>query len=372
MQFIDLHAQQQKIKSSLTENISAVLAHGKYINGPEVKKLEDTLAAFAGTSYAVGCASGTDALLMALMAAGVTRGDAVFTTPFTFIATAEVVALLGAVPVFVDIRDDTFNIDPRKLEEAIKKAERQGDLHPKVIIPVDLFGQCADYDEINAIAQEHKLLVLEDAAQSFGAAYKGRRACSLTRMAATSFFPAKPLGCYGDGGMVFSDDKEMYEILLSIRTHGKGTDKYDNVRVGLNGRLDTLQAAILLAKFGVFERELELRQKVSGYYAAGLKNLCTVPHIDDFNTSAWAQFSILHEHRDKLAAHLKDKGIPSAVYYPKPLHLQQAFAYLGYREGDFSVSERISTRILSLPMHPYLETGEQDMIIEAIKEACRG
>ncbi|MEJ2665021.1 MAG: DegT/DnrJ/EryC1/StrS family aminotransferase [Spirochaetia bacterium] len=372
MQFIDLHTQQQKIKEKLSQNISAVLDHGRYINGPEVKTLEERLAAFAGTTYAVGCSSGTDALLMALMAAGVSRGDAVFTTPFTFIATAEVVALLGATPVFVDIREDTFNMDPQKLEQAIEKTAKRGDLIPKAVIPVDIFGQCADYDEINALAQANKLLVLEDAAQSFGAVYKGRRSCSLADMAATSFFPAKPLGCYGDGGMVFTDDKEICEVLLSIRTHGKGHNKYDNVRVGLNGRLDTLQAAILLAKFSVFARELELRQQASGYYAAGLKDVCTVPYIEEFNTSAWAQFSILHTERDKLAARLKEKGIPTAIYYPKPLHLQQAFLNLGYREGDFPVCERISRMILSLPMHPYLEREAQDKIIEAVKEVCSG
>jgi UDP-2-acetamido-2-deoxy-ribo-hexuluronate aminotransferase len=371
MQFIDLHKQQSFIKEQLMVNISNVLTHGKYINGPEVAKLEQTLAAFAGTRFALGCASGTDALLMALMAYGIKQGDAVFTTPFTFIATAEVIALVGATPVYVDIHADTFNMDAGKLIQSIEKIKKEGRYKPKGIIPVDLFGQPADYDEINAIASRYNLFVLEDAAQSFGALYKGRRAGSLAHAAATSFFPAKPLGCYGDGGMVFTDNEELYNSLVSIRVHGKGQDKYDNVRIGLNGRLDTMQAAVLLAKFTVFERELEKRQLVSKRYSQALESVCRVPNVKEHNESAWAQYSIVHEKRDRIAAHLKAENIPTAIYYPKPLHLQQAFGYLGLREGDFPVSERISERIISLPMHPYLEQREQEVIIDSVRQAIK-
>jgi UDP-2-acetamido-2-deoxy-ribo-hexuluronate aminotransferase len=371
MQFIDLKKQQEQIKSKLMDNISVVLAHGRYINGPEVKELEDTLAAFVGTNYAVGCASGTDALLMSLMAYGITAGDAVFTTPFTFIATAEVICLLGATPIFVDIYEDTFNIDTQKLGQAVEKIKQQGRLKPKGIIPVDLFGQPADYDEINQLARKHDLFVLEDAAQSLGALYKGRRSCSLADVAATSFFPAKPLGCYGDGGMIFTDNEEFYQHLVSIRVHGKGQHKYDNVRIGLNGRLDTLQAAVLLAKFIVFETELEKRQNVSAYYSNALKSICRTPYVKEYNLSAWAQYSIIHEKRDKIIEYLKAQNIPTAVYYPKPLHLQRAFTYLEYREGDFPISERTAKRIISLPMHPYLDGETQDEIINAVKQAIK-
>jgi len=371
MQFIDLNAQQEQIKSKLLDNISAVLAHGKYINGPEVKQLEETLATFVGTKYAVGCASGTDALLMTLMAYGVTAGDAVFTSPFTFIATAEVISLLGATPVFVDIHNDTFNINAQKLEQAIDQVKQQGRLKPKGIIPVDLFGQPADYDEINLIAQKNNLFVLEDAAQSFGALYKDKRSCSLGHAAATSFFPAKPLGCYGDGGMIFTDDEELYHSLISIRTHGKGQHKYDNARIGLNGRLDTLQAAILLVKFTLFESELEKRQVVCKRYTEALESICRVPYVKAHNVSAWAQYSIVHEKRDRITEYLKTKNIPTAIYYPKPLHLQQAFTYLAYQEGDFPVSEQISRQIISLPMHPYLEQRVQDEVVNAVCEVLQ-
>ncbi|MBN1797179.1 MAG: DegT/DnrJ/EryC1/StrS family aminotransferase [Spirochaetales bacterium] len=369
MQFIDLMAQQQQIKNKLMENITAVLDHGKYINGPEVKQLEETLAAFTGTKHAIGCASGTDALLMTLMAYGVGAGDAVFTSPFTFIATAEVISLLGAIPVFVDIHEDTFNIDPQKLEQAVAKVKKQGRLRLKGIIPVDLFGQPADYDEIKVIAEKNNLFVLEDAAQSFGAVYKGKRSCSLADAAATSFFPAKPLGCYGDGGMIFTDDEELSRRLVSIRVHGKGQDKYDNVRIGLNGRLDTLQAAVLLAKFTTFETELQKRQEVSKRYSEALQGICRTPYVKEHNLSAWAQYSIIHEERDAIAGHLKGKNIPTAVYYPKPLHLQQAFAHLDYHEGDFPVCERLCGQVLSLPMHPYLDSETQAEVINAVRQA---
>lgn len=369
MNFIDLAEQQHHIRKELEQNISGVLDHGKYINGPEVQTLEKKLAEYAGVSFSVGCASGTDALLMSLMAYGINRGDAIFTSPFTFIATAEVIKLLNATPVFVDIDPDTFNIDAKKLKSSIENIKNEGKLTPKGIIPVDIFGQPADYDEINSLAEKYNLFVLEDAAQSFGGRYKGRKACSLAHVAATSFFPAKPLGCYGDGGMIFTDNRELYDKLISIRVHGKGKDKYDNVRVGLNGRLDTLQAAILLAKFEIFDNEIRLRQETARRYDEGLKDLCQTPLVKDFNLSAWAQYSIMHRERDMIINHLKSKDIPTAIYYPKPLHLQGAFTHLGYGRGDFPVSEQVSDNIFSLPMHPYLKSVDQKRIIAVIHEA---
>lgn len=370
MNFIDLPAQQNRIRNNIEKKILAILDHGNYINGPEVRELENKLALYAGTKYAVGCASGTDALLMPLLAYNIKPGDAVFTTPFTFIATAEVIALLGATPVFVDIEPDTFNIDSEKLEETILKISKKSKLKPRGIIPVDLFGQPADYDEINRLAEKHGLFVLEDAAQSFGGEYKGRKACSLADVAATSFFPAKPLGCYGDGGMIFTDDKKFYDIMISIRVHGQGSDKYNNVRIGLNGRIDTMQAAILLVKFEIFEEEIVLRQEVAGRYTGGLKDVVETPVVKDHNLSAWAQYSIMHPDRDKIILKLKDAGIPSAIYYPKALHLQEAFRHLGYKKGDFPVSEDVSGKILSLPMHPYIGKEDQDKVINTIKAFC--
>lgn len=366
MQFIDLSAQQKRIRSKVESNILKVLNNNNYINGPEVTELEQKFARFVGVSFAVGCSSGTDALLMPLMAYDIKPGDAVFTTPFTFIATAEVIQLLGATPVFVDCEKDTFNIDVGKLEKSIEEVKRKGNLKLRCIIPVDLFGQCTDYDEINVIAKKHGLFVLEDAAQSFGAEYKGRRAGSLADVAATSFFPAKPLGCYGDGGMIFTDNKELYDKLISIRVHGQGIDKYNNVRIGINGRIDTIQAAILLAKFEIFEEEIQLRQKVAEKYSTGLSKSVIVPFIKKHNLSAWAQYSILHQDRDKLIKKLKEADIPTAVYYPKPLHLQDAFVSLKHKEGDFPVSEELSKKIFSLPMHPYLTPEDQDKIIKII------
>jgi UDP-2-acetamido-2-deoxy-ribo-hexuluronate aminotransferase len=367
--FIDLKVQQEKILPALTERIQRVLAHGQYIMGPEIKELEDRLAAYVGAKHAVSCSSGTDALLMPLMAYGVGPGDAIFTTPFTFIATAEVIQLLGATPIFADIDPKTFNIDPGALAEAITslgKNPKTAHLKPKGIIPVDLFGQPADYDKINSLAKRHGLFVLEDAAQSLGATYKGRRAGSLADVAGTSFFPAKPLGCYGDGGAIFTDDDSLAENLRSIRVHGQGVHKYDNVRIGLNGRLDTLQAAILLAKLEVFDQEVADRQKVAARYSAALKGAVEVPYVAPQCTSVWAQYSILSDHRGELQQKLKEAGIPSAVYYPLPLHLQGAFAHLGHKAGDFPNSEKPSERIFSLPMHPYLTEKDQEHIIKVL------
>jgi UDP-2-acetamido-2-deoxy-ribo-hexuluronate aminotransferase len=369
LDFIDLKAQQQRISASLNERIQRVLAHGQYIMGPEVKELETELAAYVGVKHAIACSSGTDALLMPLMAYGVGPGDAVFTTPFTFIATAEVIQLLGATPVFVDIEAQTFNLDPEALAEALAhpgRNSRTAHLKPKGIIPVDLFGQPADYERINALAREHGLFVLEDAAQSFGATYKGRRAGSLAEVAATSFFPAKPLGCYGDGGAVFTDNNKLAEVLRSIRVHGQGTDKYDNVRIGINGRLDTIQAAVLLAKLEIFPEEVEARQEVARRYTEGLRQVVETPYVAPECVSVWAQYSVRSDRRAALQEKLSTAGIPTGIYYPLPLHLQGAFAHLGYKPGDFPVSEGIAGRIFSLPMHPYLNAAVQDHIVEVL------
>jgi UDP-2-acetamido-2-deoxy-ribo-hexuluronate aminotransferase len=369
MDFIDLKAQQQRISALLKENIQRVLAHGQYIMGPEIRELETRLAAYVGVKHAISCSSGTDALLMPLMAYGVGPGDAIFTSPFTFIATAEVIQLLGATPVFVDIDPKTFNLDPEALAEAVSRlGQNPGTAHlqPKGVIPVDLFGQPADYDRIHAIAQGHGLFVLEDAAQSFGATYKGRRAGALAEVAATSFFPAKPLGCYGDGGAVFTDDDDLAEVLCSIRVHGQGQHKYENVRIGLNGRLDTLQAAVLLAKLEIFDQEVMARQRVAQQYGEALNHLVEVPYVAQDCTSVWAQYSVLSEHRELLLQKLQKAQIPTAIYYPLPLHLQRAFAHLGYKKGDFPVSESASQRIFSLPMHPYLGQADQEKIVQAL------
>ncbi len=385
MQFIDLAAQQNLIREKIEANIQAVLAHGKYIMGPEIKELEKRLAEFVGVEHGIACSSGTDALLLALMAYDVGPGDAVFTSPFTFIATAEVISLLGAKPVFVDIEPRTFNMDPKYLERAITALQKgssdyplprtsDSSLTPKGIIAVDLFGLPADYNAINAIAKKHGLFVIEDAAQSFGAEYKGKKACSLADVACTSFFPAKPLGCYGDGGMCFTGDENLAEKMRSLSVHGQGSHKYENVRIGINGRLDTLQAAILHAKFDFFPKEIELRQKVATRYnelLSGLGNGLVVPHVPSKYQSVWAQYSILakdENHRSVLQSRLQESGIPTAIYYPKPLHQQTAFQNLGYKAGDFPVSEQCSGRIFSLPMHPYLSADDQQEIAKVISQ----
>jgi UDP-2-acetamido-2-deoxy-ribo-hexuluronate aminotransferase len=393
MDFIDLKAQQKRIKEILDVNIQKVLAHGNYIMGPEVKELEEKLAAYVGAKHAISCASGTDALLMALMSYGVGPGDAIFTTPFTFIATAEVISLLGATPVFVDIDPETYNIDSQKLKKVIialksndasshpfpinsVRSSQTPALIPKGIIPVDLFGLPADYDAINKIAKEHGLFVIEDAAQSFGAEYKGKKSCSLTDIACTSFFPAKPLGCYGDGGMCFTDNDRLAKILDSIRVHGKGGHKYDNERIGINGRLDTLQAAILLAKFDIFPEEVDLRQEAAQRYGELLKESAstTPPIVPDGYRSAWAQYSILAKdanHRSVLQKKLQENKIPTAIYYPKPLHLQTAFASLSYEAGAFPVSENAASRIFSIPMHPYLAEIDQINIAQILLKGAK-
>ncbi len=384
MDFIDLSSQQKRIRDKIAANINAVLSHGQYIMGPEVRQLEQSLAAYVGCRYAIGCSSGTDALLLGLMGYGVEPGDAIFTTPFTFIATAEVISLLAAVPVFVDVDPKTFNLDPHQLNKAITalkkqdfgshplpKCFRQKPANVRGIIAVDLFGLPADYEMINRIAKDHGLFVIEDAAQSFGAEYLGKKACSLAEIGCTSFFPAKPLGCYGDGGMCFTDNGGLAEIIDSIRVHGKGNDKYENIRIGINGRLDTLQAGILLAKLEIFEEEIEKRQEVAHRYnkLLGENGHISWPRTPPGSKSAWAQYSVLFETdelRKACQARMKNAGIPTGVYYPKPLHLQPAFTHLGYREGDFPISEDLSKRILSLPMHPYLSLDDQDKVIRTM------
>jgi dTDP-4-amino-4,6-dideoxygalactose transaminase len=388
MPFVDLARQQHRILPELERRIFNLLRHGQYILGPEIEELERKLAASAGVKHAISCASGTDALLLALMAYGVGPGHAVFTSPFTFISTAEVISLLGATPVFVDIDPRTFNMDPGCLEAAIRACRENSpaiyplpavsmnscaSLEPKGIIPVDLFGLPADYDRINALAADHGLFVVEDAAQSFGAEYHGRRAGSLGNIGCTSFFPAKPLGCYGDGGAVFTENADLAERMVSMRVHGKGKDKYDNERIGLNGRMDTLQAAVLLPKLAIFPEELTARNRVANRYTALLsKNeSLQIPWIPDGLKSAWAQYSILADRREEIQSALGAKGIPTAVYYPKPLHLQTAYATLGYRKGAFPVSESAARRIVSLPMHPYLSDDQVTRIAGEIETVLK-
>jgi UDP-2-acetamido-2-deoxy-ribo-hexuluronate aminotransferase len=371
--FIDLKTQQKKIYDRIMEKFQGILAHGHYILGPEVTELEERLAAYVGVRHAITCSSGTDALLMVLMARGMDRGDAIFTTPFTFIATAEVVQLLGATLVFVDIDPQTYNLNPDALQEALvnfeKKSPNAG-LKPRGVIAVDLFGQPADYDRINALARDWGLFVLEDAAQSFGATFHGRRAGALAETAATSFFPAKPLGAYGDGGAVFTADDDLAAVLTSIRNHGQGPERYGHVRLGINGRLDTLQAAVLLAKLEIFDEEAMARQEVARRYHEGLRDVVKVPWVAPNCSSIWAQYSVESEARALILDRLKEAGVPTAIYYPKPLHLQEVFRGLGYGAGDFPVSEAAAARIFSLPMHPYLAKSDQERIIGIIRQAA--
>ncbi|MBI5017692.1 MAG: DegT/DnrJ/EryC1/StrS family aminotransferase [Deltaproteobacteria bacterium] len=410
IQFVDLQEQQRTVLPSLEGRLRTVLRHGHYIMGPEVAELEKKLAEYVGVKHAIGCSSGTDALLLPLMALGVGPGDAVFTTPFTFIATAEVISLLGATPVFVDIDPLTYNIDPAQLEKAIRAVKtndpaiyplptrnsepgtRNAGLRPAGVIAVDLYGLPADYDRLQELCTANGLFLLEDAAQSFGGEHKGRKAGSFGDAAATSFFPAKPLGCYGDGGMVFTNRDDIAEICRSLLVHGKGKEKYDNVRIGLNARLDTLQAAIVLAKFEAFPAEVEARQDVARRYTellspgpgprpqdSGLGTGNTAlgarisglrpPHVPGGCKSAWAQYTIrlAAGQRTAIESVLKRAGVPTAVYYPKPLHLQGAFRPLGYGQGDFPESERASTEVLSLPFGPHLDDASAHKVTAALR-----
>lgn len=372
MQFIDLGAQQARIKDRIDARLQAVLAHGGYIMGPEVKELEGRLAEFSGVKHALGCANGTDALQLALMALDLRPGDAVICPTFTFAATAEVVPLFGATPVFADVSEVSFNIDPASLERAVTAARDAG-LRPVGVIPVDLFGLPADYDAIEAIAARENLWIVSDSAQGYGAVYRGRRTGSIGTIATTSFFPAKPLGCYGDGGAVFTNDDDLAKRMDSLRVHGKGGDKYDNVRIGLNSRLDTLQAAILLEKLAIYEDEIAQRQVVAQRYTAGLSNIIATPVVPEDCSSVWAQYTLRAEgsaERDRVMAALKAEGIPSVVYYPRPLHTQTAYASFPKDPQGLPVAERLAEQVFSLPMHPYLTEADQTRIIDAIQGAA--
>nr|WP_301538578.1 DegT/DnrJ/EryC1/StrS aminotransferase family protein [Halomonas sp. THAF5a] len=357
MPFIDLTAQQARIKDKIDDGIQRVLAHGKYILGPEVTELEDKLAAYTGAKYCITCANGTDALQIAQMALDIGPGDEVITPGFSYIATAETVALLGARPVYVDIDPCIYNLDPKLLEAAITP-------RTKAIIPVSLYGQCADFDSINAIANRHGIPVIEDAAQSFGATYKGRKSCNLSTIATTSFFPSKPLGCYGDGGAIFTNDDELATALRQIACHGQDR-RYHHIRVGVNSRLDTLQAAILLPKLEIFDEELMLRQQVAELYSHLLNEagITTTPHIEPHNTSAWAQYTIRVQNREKVQVRLKESGVPTAVHYPTPLNQQPAVSDTTalLREGDAAAQH-----VLSLPFHAYMAKKDQQQVVKAL------
>ena len=371
--FIDLKYQYSLIRDEIHAGIDRVLESGHYILGAEIAELEKQLAEYAGVKHALACSSGTDALLMALMALGIGPGDAVFTTPFTFFATVETIALVGATPVFADIDEGTYNIDPAKLEEAILKVEREGKLKPKAVIPVDLFGLTADYKAIKPLADAHGLAIIEDACQAFGAVDpSGKRAPSLGTIGCTSFFPAKPLGCYGDGGAVFTDDDDLYDKLYSILVHGRSAeDRYNNVRLGLNARCDTILAAVLLAKLKLFPGEVEMRQVVADRYRAGLKGLVSVQTIPEGCVSVYAQFCPRSPKFAEIQAALKAADVPTARYYPIPMHLLGATEYLGYRKGDMPVSEACAADIFALPMHPYLKAEDIDRICGVIADTVK-
>ena len=364
MEFIDLKRQYKSLQIEIDRRIHDVLEHGQYIMGPEVMELEERLAGYVGVKHCIGVSDGTTALLIAMMSLDIRPGDEIITTPFTFIATGEMIALLGAKPVFVDIDSRTYNIAADKIEAAITPKT-------KAIMPVSLYGQCADYDAINTIAGKHGLPVIEDGAQSFGATYKGRRSCGLTTIGSASFFPSKPLGCYGDGGALFTNDDTLAKIMREIRLHGQDR-RYHHSRIGINGRLDTLQAAILLAKLGRFDWEVARRAELGQHYTTQIRSRCarlTPPYIEDWNTSVYAQYTVETAHREPLVGALKQSGIPVAIHYPLPLHLQPAFAYLGKQMGDFPVSEAAANRVMSLPMYPDMDEETQEQIISALA-AC--
>lgn len=355
--FIDLQSQYQSYKSEIDSSIQEVLDSSQYIMGPKVKSFESNLANYVGVKHAIGCASGTDALLIALMAIGIKAGDEIITSPFTFIASSEVISLLGAIPVFVDVEVDTYNIDTSQIESKITTKT-------KAIMPVSLYGQTADMDAINTIAEKHHLVVIEDAAQSFGATYKGKKSCNLSHIACTSFFPSKPLGCYGDGGALFTDDDELAEKSRLYLAHGSKR-RYDHEVVGINGRLDAIQAAILDVKLSYFDDEIRKRQDVANFYFDHLKDKnMSLPVIRPERTSVFAQFTIQTNQREHYIKRLNDKGVPTAIHYPKPLHLQTCFDYLNYKKGDFPISEKASEEVFSLPMSPFLTQEQQTVIVD--------
>lgn len=360
MDFIDLKTQYQNLKPEIQTRINAVLDHGQYIMGPEIQELEQKLAAYVGAKHCISLSSGTDALLVALMALGVGIGDEIITTPFSFIATAEVIALIGAKPVFVDIDPRTHNIDPALIEAAITSRTR-------AIIPVSLYGQCADMDAINEIANRHQLAVIEDAAQSFGATYKGQQSCNLSTIGCTSFFPSKPLGCYGDGGACFTNDDQLATEMRQIRVHGQDK-RYHHRRLGINARLDTLQAAILLAKLDTFPAEVISRMRIGERYIERLRDHVRVPFIEKHNTSIYGQFTIEVDNRAEMQKGLQQQGIPTAVHYPIPLHKQPVFAE--HAHESYPLAERASERVMSLPMHPFLTDTQIDFIADAVRALC--
>jgi len=367
--FIDLQAQRLRLGASLSLAIEAAVEGGQWVMGPQVRALEEQLADFAGVKHAIACANGTDALMIVLRAWDVGPGDAVFVPAFTFAASAEVVALVGASPVFVDVRDDTFNMCPESLESAITMVRTQGKLRPRVVMPVDLFGQPADYRALDPIVAREKLLMLCDTAQAFGATLDGRSTANIGDAAATSFFPAKPLGCYGDGGCTFTNDDGLDELLRSIRIHGQGADKYENVRIGVNSRLDTIQAAILIEKLTIFQDEIGSRERIARRYSDALSrsNRIRVPRVIEGAQSTWAQYTIEVPDRDRVQQELKAKGIPTAIYYPIPLSAQKG--YRDFPSAPVPVSNRLSKSVISLPMHPYLDEATQDLIVAAVLES---
>lgn len=364
MEFVDLKTQYQQLKPEIDRRIQAVLDHGTYIMGPEIAEMEQALASYVGIKHCIAVASGTDALLIAMMALGVKPGDEIITTPFTFIATGEMIALIGAVPVFVDIDPRTYNLDPLMIEAAITPRTR-------AVMPVSLYGQCADYDAINAIARKHNLPVIEDAAQSFGAEYKGRKSCALTTIGCTSFFPSKPLGCYGDGGACFTEDEALAKLMREIRVHGQDR-RYHHPIVGVNGRMDTLQAAIILAKFPTFRDEVSARVRIGARYTEMLTAMCPQvipPYVERQNLSVYAQYTVQVPNRADVQNRLQAAGIPTAVHYPVPLHLQPAFAHLGLKQGSLPNSEAAAKRVMSLPMHPFLYATAQSSVVQAISRS---
>ncbi|MCQ8784046.1 DegT/DnrJ/EryC1/StrS family aminotransferase [Mangrovibrevibacter kandeliae] len=369
--FIDLSAQRARIRDKIDARLAKVIDEGAYVQGPEIFELERQLSAFGGMDDTIVCGSGTDALALPLMAWGIKPGDAVFVPSFTFAATAEVVAWLGATPIFVDVLGDTFNLDPENLQQAIDEVVRAGRLTPRVVIAVDLFGQAADYPAIRAICDAHGLKLISDAAQGFGATLSGKMASAWADVVSTSFYPAKPLACYGDGGALQTNDVELAAIIRSLRIHGYGTDKYDNVRIGMNGRMDTIQAAILLEKLAIFPEEIEARMAIAARYEAALADLVTPQRLLDGAVSTWAQYTVKlpAARRDAFMAAMKSRGVPTVIYYGKPLHRQTAYKHFPTAGNGLPVSDRLSGEVVSLPMHAYLDAATQDRVIAAARES---
>ena len=371
--FIDVAAQRRRLGTRIDDAIKRVVEHCQFINGPEVRELERDLSAFCGAKHSIGVASGTDALVLVLMAKGIGRGDAVICPSFTYAASPELVALVGATPVFAEVNETTFNLDPAGIERAVAAAKKAG-LTPKALMTVDLFGLPADYEAINPVAEKLGLTIIDDAAQSFGAEAKGRKIGTLAPVTTTSFFPAKPLGCYGDGGAVFTDDDALADTIRSLRNHGQGTDRYDNVRIGMTGRLDTIQAAVLIEKLKIFPDEIVVRERIARRYNAALSDVVRVPHLSNEATCVWAQYTIRVSggRRDALAKALGAQGIPTAQYYPVPSHRQGAYRGYPVAEGGLAVTDRLAGEVISLPMHAYLDEATQDRIVEAVRGALRG